>query len=187
MSAVHSNLTPEVVLRGYFHAKDENRPHILERVFDPGAELVVVNHADSISFPARTTGREAITNVLVRNFAQTYENIYSFYLGRPSAEAEKFSCGWLVAMSEKQSKSARVGCGRYDWAFSEAAPHLATHLTITIDAMQVLPPAELTTVLAWVRALSYPWCTAEEVARIAPSNELLAPVLQHLSARASGV
>jgi len=187
MSAAHPDLTPEIVLRGYFHAKDENRPHLLERVFDRSAELVVVNHADSISFPARTTGREPIADVLVRNFAQTYENIYSFYLRRPSVEVERFSCGWLVAMSEKHSKSARVGCGRYDWVFSEGAPHLATHLTITIDAMQVLPPADLTTVLAWVRALSYPWCTAEEVARIAPSHELLAPVLQHLSAYASGV
>ena len=180
-------MTPEIVLRGYFHAKDENRPYILERVFDPGAELIVVNHTSTISFPARTIGREAITEVLVRNFTQTYENVYSFYLRRPSVEVEEFSCGWLVAMSEKHSKSARVGCGRYDWAFSEVAPHLATQLTITIHAMQVLPPAELTTVLAWVQALSYPWCTAEEAARIAPTSELLAPLLQHLSAHASSV
>lgn len=187
MSAALPDLTPEIVLRGYFHAKDENRPHILKRVFDPEAELVVVNHASSIAFPARTVGREAIADVLIRNFAQTYENIYSFYLRRPSVEVEEFSCGWLVAMSEKHNKSARVGCGRYDWAFSEVAPHLATHLTITIHAMQVLPPEELTTILAWVQALSYPWCTAEEVARLAPRSEPLAPILKHLSAYASGV
>jgi len=46
-------------VRGYCHAKDENRPHILERVFEPGAELAVVNRASTISFPARTVGREA--------------------------------------------------------------------------------------------------------------------------------
>jgi hypothetical protein len=187
MSAALPDLTPEIVLRGYFHAKDENRPHRLERVFDPGAKSVIVNHADTIAFPARTVGREAITDVLVRKFAQTYENIYSFYLRRPTVEVKEFSCGWLVAMSEKHSKSARVGCGRYDWAFSEVAPHLATHLSITIHAMQVLPPNELATILAWVKALSYPWCTAEEAVRIAPRSELLAPVLQHLSAHASGV
>lgn len=186
MSATLEDLTPEIVLRGYFHAKDENRPHILERVFDPGAELVVANHADSISFPARTTGREAIADVLVRNFAQTYENIYSFYLQRPPVEVANFSCGWFVSMSEKRSKSARVGCGRYDWVFSEASPHLATHLTITIHAMEVLPPAELPAVLSWVQALSYPWCTAQEVTRTAPGGEHLALVLQHLSAYASG-
>ena len=27
------SFTPEAVLRGYFHAKDENRPHLLEDVF----------------------------------------------------------------------------------------------------------------------------------------------------------
>jgi hypothetical protein len=176
------DLAPETVLRSYFHAKDENRPHLLKRVFEPGAELVVVNHADTISFPARTVGREAITDVLVRNFGQTYENVYSFYLRRPQAAAEAFSCGWLVAMSEKQSKSVRVGCGRYDWSFAKAAPHLATHLTITIQAMQVLPPAELAAVLAWVQALNYPWCAVDEVARASPSIDLLAPVLKHLAA-----
>ena len=181
MSAL-TDLTPETVLRNYFHAKDENRPHILERVFEPGAELAVVNHASTISFPARTVGREAIADVLVRDFGQTYENVYSFYLRRPQSAAEAFSCGWLVAMSEKQSKSVRVGCGRYDWSFAKAAPHLATHLTITIQAMQVLPPAELAAVLAWVQALNYPWCAVEEVARVSPSIELLAPVLQHLAA-----
>ena len=114
-----TDLTPEVVLRNYFHAKDENRPHMLERVFEADAELVVVDHASSMSFPARTVGREAITGVLVRSFGQTYENIYSFYLRRPQAAAEAFSCGWLVTMSEKQSKSVRVGCGRYDWLFAK--------------------------------------------------------------------
>jgi hypothetical protein len=181
MSAL-SDFAPESVLRNYFHAKDENRPHLLERVFEPSAELVVVNHAETIAFPARTVGREAIADAFVRNFGQTYENVYSFYLRRPPAAVRAFSCGWLVAMSEKQSKSVRVGCGRYDWSFAESAPHLATHLTITIQAMQVLPPTELSAVLAWVQTLDYPWCAVEDVVRDSPSIELLAPVLQHLAA-----
>jgi hypothetical protein len=181
VSVALPGLAPETVLRNYFHAKDENRPHILERVFELGAELVVINHASTISFPARTVGREAITDVLVRNFGQTYENVYSFYLRCPSGEVRAFSCGWLVAMSEKQSKSARVGCGRYDWSFAKDAPHLATQLTITIHAMQVIPPAELSAILGWIQALSYPWCTAEEVLRTAPRIALLVPVLQQLA------
>jgi hypothetical protein len=179
-------VSPEIVLRNYFHAKDENRPHILERVFKEGAELVVVNHTNTISFPARLVGREAITDVLVRNFAQKYENVYSFYLRRPHTVAAEFSCGWLVAMSEKQSKSARVGCGRYDWSFAKAAPRLATKLTITIHAMQVLPPTEVAAVITWVQRLSYPWSTVEEVTRTAPGSELLMPVMQHLTAFESG-
>ena len=180
VSAALTTLNTQAVLRNYFHAKDENRPHMLERVFDANAELVVVNHADAISFPGRTVGREAIADVLVRSFGQTYENVYSFYLSRPSTDTATFTCDWLVAMSQKQSKSVRVGCGRYDWSFAQAPPHLATHLTITIHAMAVLPPSELAAVLAWVQAFTYPWCAAEEVASGAPSIELLAPVLEYL-------
>jgi hypothetical protein len=187
VSAESSAPCPQAVLENYFRAKDVNRPHMLEYVFAPEAELVVVNHdASAISFPARTLGREAIADVLVRNFGQIYENVYSFYLSSPPAAGEAFSCGWLVAMSEKQGKSARVGCGRYDWSFAKAAPHLATHLTITIHAMQVLPSHELAPVLAWVQALGYPWCSAEEATRTAPSIELLAPVLQHLASYGPG-
>jgi len=76
-------LDPEAVLRNYFHAKDENRPHVLERVFVPEAELIVENHSGTTAFPARAIGREAIAEVLVRSFGQTYENVYSFYLRRP--------------------------------------------------------------------------------------------------------
>jgi hypothetical protein len=181
MSATGSTVDAQAVLRNYFHAKDENRPHILERVFDRNAELVIVDRAGAMSFPARTVGSEAIAHVLVRNFCQTYENVYSFYLARPAAGSSQFSCGWLVTMSEKQSKSVRLGCGRYDWSFASAAPHLATRLTITIHAMQILPATELAAVLAWAQALSYPWSSAEEAVRNAPDIGLLAPVLQLLS------
>jgi hypothetical protein len=181
LSAALNAQTAQAVMRNYFHAKDENRPHLLESVFALHAELIVVNHSDAISFPARTVGREAIANVLVRDFGQRYENVYSFYLSRPDGDTAAFACGWLVAMSEKQSKSVRVGYGRYAWSFASAHPHLATHLTITIHAMQALPAAELAGVLSWVRALSYPWSAAEEVASRPPSTELLAPLLRCLA------
>ncbi len=187
MSAADAALPAQTILRNYVRAKDENRPHLLDHVFDADAELHMVNHASTISFPARTAGREAIADVLVRNFGQTYENIYTFCLRRPAARIKTFSCAWLVAMSEKQSRSVRVGCGRYDWSFGEVAPHLATHLTITIDAMQILPPADLAPVLAWVRELPYPWCGHEEAVRNAPAIDMLAPVLQRLAAQAAGI
>ena len=80
------------ILRGYFHAKDENRPHLLDNVFAAHANLHMVNKAANIAFPAAAYGREAITEVLVRRFTQSYENIYSFYLDRPPADATQFSC-----------------------------------------------------------------------------------------------
>jgi hypothetical protein len=54
MSTTAGTVDEQAVLRNYFHAKDENRPHILERVFDRNAELVIVDRAGAMSFPART-------------------------------------------------------------------------------------------------------------------------------------
>lgn len=66
-------------------------------------------------------------------------------------------------------------------------PEAATQLTITIHAMQVLPPPDLAPVLVWIQALSYPWCEAGEVARLAPRIELLAPILRRVASYAAGV
>jgi hypothetical protein len=175
--------TPATVLRDYFHAKDENRPHVLAKVFAVDAELRVDNAAANIAFPAVTRGRDAIAEVLVRSFAQTYENIYTYYLARPPLEATQFSCAWLVGMSEKANGNVRVGCGRYDWTFAAAPPHLATHLTITIETMQVLPAEHAEAVFAWLGRLRYPWTSASAVTKSAPRIDLLAPVLQRLGGR----
>lgn len=172
--------TPESVLRGYFRAKDENRPHLLDGVFAPSAEVVIRNQSENIAFPAVTQGRSAIAEVLVRSFTLSYENIYSFYLGRPEALAHEFTCAWLVGMSERSSGSVRVGCGTYDWAFESKAPGLASGLTITIEAMQVLPVSEFDTVFAWLGSLSYPWSSAASALRDMPRHELLSPIAAFL-------
>lgn len=174
------------VLRDYFHAKDENRPHLLGAVFAAEAVLRVNNKAASIAFPETTEGAEAIGDVLVRRFAQTYENIYSFYMSCPRTEATDFSCDWLVGMTEKDSRSVRVGCGRYDWTFADQSPELATRLVITIEAMQVLPPSEFEPVFAWLARLTYPWSSPKAALDLAPHIELLAPVLHYLGRDAAG-
>ncbi len=107
-----------------------------------------------------------------------YENIYSFYLDRPTSAVTRFSCDWLVGMSEKDGGHVRVGCGRYDWRFQADPPHLASHLVITIATMKILPPSELQPVLGWLQRLSYPWSSAAEILAVAPPNPTLDPVLQ---------
>src|SRR5207344_3266465 len=96
-----SKRSPEDVLRTYFHAKDENRPHLMAGVFCETATLETIVKTGAISFPPVSTGLASITDVLVRKFAQTYENVYSFYLERPRPEihSDSFSCDWLVGMS----------------------------------------------------------------------------------------
>jgi hypothetical protein len=167
---------PASVLRGYFHAKDENRPHRLDGVFAADARLEIVNRSGNIAFPAATLGRAAIADVLVRAFARSYENVYSFYLAQPGAAARTFACGWLVAMSEKEGGRVRIGCGRYDWTFDPGQGGLASGLRITIEAMELLPPDRLGATLAWVAQLDYPWSSARQVLFLLPPEATLQPV-----------
>lgn len=176
-------MSPEAVLREYFRAKDENRPHRLSRVFTADARLEVRNRAAGVDLPADSQGREAIADALVRRFNQTYENIYSFYLARPPADATQFSCDWLVGMTEKANGQARVGCGRYDWTFGNAPVRAAVRLVITIERMERLPPASAEALQRWLLELDYPWTTAAAVGASRFPSEAR-PVVDHLLASA---
>lgn len=176
-------LPPDAVLRGYFHAKDENRPHLLERVFTDDAVLEILNRTSNTAFPAATSGREAIADVLVRAFGQTYENVYSLYLQRPSDRLSTFECEWFVAMTEKASRNVRIGCGRYEWEFETAPPNLARRLVITIAEMQVLPASVAHEAIAALAALSYPWSSPAEVRAAASTHPFFVPIVQPLSAK----
>ena len=170
----------ERLLRDYLHAKDENRPHLMSGVFSESATLEMVVKAGSISFPPLSQGVGAITDVLVRRFGQTYENVYSFYLQRPGPALQNFSCDWLVGMSEKAGGATRVGCGRYDWTFRQTGPVLVDRLVITIEVMQSLDPGYLEHVIAWLTTLAYPWCSAQAVLAAPPAFAALEPVLAYL-------
>ena len=174
------NYLPEEVLRNYFHAKDENRPALLDRVFTPSAELLIRNNSANIQFPATTRGRAAIAEVLVRSFALAYENVHSFYLERPTDAVREFTCSWLVGMSERTSGQPRVGCGIYAWSFEATPPHMATSLVICIEAMQVLPSRQSEAVLTWLSSLSYPWSSPSLALRDIPRVEELAPIERFL-------
>ena len=179
-------MSHEIVLRNYFHAKDENRPHILASVFTSDASLQVRNNSTNVAFPDKAQGREAIAEVLIGQFNRTYENIYSFYLARPPATAQSFACGWLVGMTDKESKSVRVGCGTYKWTFNQEAQGLASALVISIEVMLVLPPNRTAAVLPWLLRLSYPWCSPMQALEMAPSLGELAPVLECLAGKGIG-
>jgi hypothetical protein len=178
--------TPEPVaerlIHTYFRAKDENRPHLMCQVFSVDATLEMTVKSEAISFPATATGLAAITEVLVSSFNQKYENIYSFCVGGPQPElgSTRFSCDWLVGMSEKGSGELRVGCGRYDWSWSGVSG-LADRLKITIETMQALPPDCLGPVYDWLLHTPYPWCTADTAASHTPRIAALDPVIQYIT------
>jgi hypothetical protein len=175
------SLSPELLLRTYFRAKDENRPHLMASVFSESAALEMVVNTGTVSFPPRSHGLAEIADVLVGRFAQTYENVYSFYLQEPPPHAANFVCNWLVGMSEKANGAVRVGCGRYDWRFQQEAPFLVSGLTIAIEVMLALPSVNLRPIMAWLTKLPYPWCPASCALASAPSIAGLEPVLQYVS------
>jgi len=173
--------TPEEVLRGYFHAKDESRPVLLDEVFAPNAELVIHNDSPNIAFPAITLGRSSIAQVLVRDFSLAYENVYSFYLQRPAVGVQEFVSPWLVGMSERATGQPRVGCGSYIWSFDSDPPHLATKLVIRIDVMQVLPQSMVDEVFTWLQALEYPWLSVTQALESIPRRQSLSPIAAFLA------
>jgi hypothetical protein len=147
-------------IRLYLRAKDENRPHLMKSAFADSARLEVKLATDAISFPPAASGLDAITQILVRDFGRTYENIHSFCLTSAPKHAVggNFSCRWLVGMSDKATGSVRVGSGNYDWSFQLEEPGLVDRLVITITTMKILPPERLSPVMRWLTALPYPWC-----------------------------
>jgi hypothetical protein len=169
--------TPADIIATYIRAKDSNRPHLLRAAFAETAELEMIVKSDAISFPPRSVGRAAIEDVLVRQFGQTFENVYTFCLATPPAGAGAFHCGWLVGMSEKVGGAVRVGFGTYDWQFQAADPCLARRLLITVEKMEVMPPERLLPVMEWMSSLPYPWCRTDVAITTAPVLEPLSRIL----------
>ena len=150
-------------IQTYLRAKDESRPHLMKRVFAKTADLEVVVETGAISFPPLSKGVDAITQVLVRDFGQAFENIYTFCLARPPRDDDNsFSCNWMVGFSERESGAVRVGCGHYDWLFQTNDPCLVERLRITVKVMQALSPDYLYPLMNWLSKLPYPWCSPAE-------------------------
>lgn len=168
------------VVSAYLRAKDHNRPHLMRQAFASDARLEMVVNAGTISFPPLAQGIDAITDVLVRQFSRTFENVYTLCIGTPpTAGATQYSCGWLVGMSEKDSRAVRIGCGRYDWVFASEAPRMATQLTITIEQMHSLAPEHLLPVMAWISALPAPWSAPPVLTAGAPAIAELRTVIDY--------
>ncbi|MDA7949274.1 MAG: hypothetical protein MPJ78_17570 [Hyphomicrobiaceae bacterium] len=172
---------PADAVATYIFAKDGNRPHLMRRVFAGDAVLEMIANTDAISFPGEASGVEALEGILVRRFADEFENIYTFVLSRPTPSHHRhFPCHWLVGMSAKENGSVRVGCGRYDWFFSDGPDRLVEKLTITIAEMCVLPKAQSDRIADWLAALPYPWCSPDEVCADMPDCDGLSTVQTYL-------
>lgn len=164
--------SPSESIVAYIRAKDQNRPYLMRRAFTEAATLKMFVKTGAISFPPLSKGIDSITEVLVRRFARSYENVLTFCLADPPrGYAGSFSCNWMVGMSERESGAVRVGCGFYDWQFQTGEAFLARELAITIDFMQILPPSTLGVIMDWLSGLPYPWCPSQTAVAMAPKVE----------------
>jgi hypothetical protein len=155
-------LTAADAVHTYILAKDGNRPFLIQQAFADNAELRIILNTDAIAFPDETKGRKAIEDLLVRRLNVDYENVFTFCLAEPPESRRRhFACHLLVGMSAKADGRLRVGCGRYDWHFD--ADGKVQKLVILAEVMKVLPPGELTTIMDWLSALPYPWCSTDRV------------------------
>ena len=133
-------ITATDAISTYILAKDSNRPQLMKRAFAGDCELEMVVNTDAISFPSSARGLEQITQVLVTDFGDQYENIRTFCLSRPTSDyLPHFRCDWLVGMSAKRGGAIRVGCGHYSWQFGPDDDGRVKKLVIDIEVMSVLP------------------------------------------------
>ena len=103
-------MTPEQAIRTYLEAKDHNRPWLMPAAFAADASLVIAAPPGTISFPPVAQGLDAITDVLVRRFAQTFDNMsVTFCLASPpDADATIVRVRMAPScMSEKDSRAVR--------------------------------------------------------------------------------
>jgi hypothetical protein len=172
--------SPFEAVSTYFHAKDGNRPFLMRHAFAEDIALEMVVNTDAISFPGSARGLPEVEQILCRRFASDFENVYTFGLARPTdANRRHFPCHWLVGMSAKDNGDIRIGCGRYDWYFSDVHG-LVQRLVITIDRMKIISSDHLRQVMEWITSLSYPWCRPEDVLENMPDTAELAPIADYL-------
>ena len=152
----------------YIRAKDGNKPHLMKGFFKDSASLLMEVKTDKIAFPSETNELDSITNVLVKDFNQKYENIYTFCINDSViADEKQASCKWAVVMTDKEKGNIRIGYGDYKWVFDN---NLTSQLTITIEEMIVLEENYSEEIFHWVDKKTYPWCDCDDFLKQAPAS-----------------
>jgi len=167
----------ELLIGRYIKSKDESKPHLMRHVFSEGATLKMKVKTDNISFPSEAEGLESITNTLVHEFNNSYENIYTICLSDTVEQGESIlKCRWLVGMTGKDSGLVRVGFGDYQWQFECNEEIRVSHLAIAIENMVVLAEENRVEVMMWFENMSYPWAITSEVLESMPNIASLASI-----------
>ena len=152
--------TPKDLLEKYLEAKDLNRPLLILDCYTPDAVLTYSIATDTISFPDKVLGADAIAQTLVRDFRKKFDCCKTYYVcdsivnGDPRIEFMP----WLVIMRQMSNAALRVGKGYYRWQFESAVSELRVcAMHIYIERMDIIDDdgGKIRHVLQ--SALPYPW------------------------------
>jgi hypothetical protein len=141
----------------YLKAKDENKPNLMNGIFDSNAKLIMNVQSQNIDFPAEVDGIDEITKVLVQDFALQYEDVYSFcFSNTASYDKNQVKVAWLVCMRDKQNKQLKFGKGYYVWQFNNDS-FMVEKLTIDIEQMHILPKEYGDEIFLWLNDFDGKW------------------------------
>src|SRR5262245_22216756 len=153
--------TPRLLLERYVEAKDLTRPQCMPDIYAADAILTFSIATDSIDFPRRVAGIDAITRTLVVDFAARFSRCKTFYVceSPPKETDNPVALPWLVLMRESALEQLRIGKGYYRWTFeqrgSDAIRVIAMH--IHIAAMDAIADTDGRLLAAAQAPLIYPW------------------------------
>jgi hypothetical protein len=152
--------SPKDLLEAYLQAKDFDRPSVILETYAEDAVLTYSIATDTIAFPARVVGADAIAQTLVRDFRKKFDCCKTYYVcdSAPAAGHDIDFLPWLVIMREVSSSALRLGKGYYRWAFAHGAAAMrVSAMHIHIERMDVITDDDGAKRQALHDALPYPW------------------------------
>ncbi|CAJ95289.1 SnoaL-like domain-containing protein [Cupriavidus necator] len=177
--------TAKARLAQYVEAKDNNRPALIHEAFAPDASLTFSIDTDSISFPPKAEGADAIASTLVSEFAKTFDRCRTYYIGDVAAalDGNAMTIPWLVVMRETAASALRVGKGHYRWGFAagDDGTYRIASLHIHIERMDTIADPGAVTLAALQAALPYPWLPAPVLAAAIEAHTGAQPALGFLN------
>jgi len=152
--------TPKNLLEAYLQAKDLNQPSVILDCYAPDAVLTYSIATDTISFPAKVSGADAIAQTLVRDFRKNFDRCKTYYVCDSMAPAGQDIdfMPWLVIMRQISSTALRLGKGFYRWKFERGGTGMQVcGMHIHIERMDIIEDRDGNQLNALQAALPYPW------------------------------
>jgi hypothetical protein len=152
--------TAKDLLEAYLQAKDLDQPSVILDSYTPDAVLTYSIATDTISFPAKVLGADAIAQTLVRDFRKNFDCCKTYYVCDAIAQdAERIDfMPWLVIMRQISTQALRLGKGWYRWRFERDETTLRVcAMHIHIERMDIIEDRAGDKLHDLHAALPYPW------------------------------